>query len=69
MNSGSRAILVFGFPLAGPTCFAITSIPEQSRVGNCVYAAEATDSYSRSLLHTAQAMRASLFARATVALL
>src|SRR5262249_15620847 len=29
---------VIGFPLAGPTCSAITSIPEQSRVGRSVYA-------------------------------
>jgi hypothetical protein len=33
MKPASKATLVLGFPLAGPTCSAITSIPEQSRVG------------------------------------
>jgi hypothetical protein len=33
MKSASKATVVFGFPLAGPTCSAITSIPVQSRVG------------------------------------
>ena len=34
MKAASKATLVIGLPLAGPTCFAITSIPVQSRVGD-----------------------------------
>src|SRR4249920_2878273 len=36
MKAASRATFVIGFPLAGPTCSAITSIPVQSRVGDLV---------------------------------
>jgi hypothetical protein len=72
MTSASKATVVIGFPLAGPTCSAITPIPVQSRAGDlglCVYATGAIDSYSRPFFHTAQAMRASLLASATAALL
>ena len=36
MTAASKATIVPGFPLAGPTCSAITSIPVQSRVGDLV---------------------------------
>jgi hypothetical protein len=44
MTAASEATIVPGFPLAGPTCFAITSIPVQSRVGDSFYGAGASDS-------------------------
>jgi hypothetical protein len=34
LTSASKATIVIGFPLAGPTCSAITSIPVQSRVSD-----------------------------------
>ena len=69
MTAASKATIVPGFPLAGPTCSAITSIPVQSRVGDLVLRGGCEGIVLAPCFHTAQAMRASLFASPTAALL
>lgn len=66
--------LVLGLRRAGVTCFviclAMQSVGGIARLGSflMIYAATGLDSKSQSCLHTAQAMRAILLARATAAL-
>ena len=67
------ARLVLGLRRAGVTCFviclAMQSVGGIARLGSfLIYAATGLDSKSQSCFHTAQAMRAILFARATAAL-